>query len=270
MPNRDQELTRLVAAEGRRLLSFTRRSCGDGSDAEDVVQEVFTLAFRCWHQLAQAESARAWLYAIARRVCQRLHRKRADEPAHLESLEALLPGETRTIPDFGTFASGPHADRIRSEAREIVERALAGLPEAYRRPLVLAEIAELTASEIADVLGLKEATVKTRLHRARLKLRAVLAPRLPQRRTPPEEHAREVCLVLVQAKLDAMARRAPFPYSDEALCERCRTVIGTLDLASASCAALEAEQFPERLRSAILAASRSPSAPAAKSETPAR
>ena len=260
MPNRDQEFTRLVAAEGRKLLAFTRRSCGDGTDAEDVVQEAFALAFGSWHQLAQAESARAWLYTIARRVCQRLHRKRSDEPAFLESFEALLPGETPTIPDLGAFTGGPHADRVRSEAREIVERAMAELPEAYRRPLVLAEIAELTASEIALVLGLKEASVKTRLHRGRLKLRAVLAPRLPQRRTPPEEHARKVCLDLVQAKLDAMARQAPFPYSNEALCERCRTVIGTLDLASKSCAALEAEQFPDRLRIAILAAGRQPSA----------
>ena len=65
MPNRDQEFTRLVAAEGRKLLAFTRRSCGDGTDAEDVVQEAFALAFGSWHQLAQAESARAWLEVAA-------------------------------------------------------------------------------------------------------------------------------------------------------------------------------------------------------------
>jgi RNA polymerase sigma-70 factor (ECF subfamily) len=251
MSDRDQEVTRLVAAEGPRLLAYTRRTCGDGSDAEDIVQETFVLAFRSWHQLDREQSAKAWLYAIARRVCQRMHRKRADEPAFLESFDALLPGQTATIPDLRAIGSGPHADRIRSEAREIVERAIARLPHAYRVPLVLAEIAELISSEIADVLGLKEATVKTRLHRARLKMRAVLAASLPQRRLPPEEHGRTVCLDLVQAKLDALARKVPFPFSDDALCERCRTVIGTLDLAAAACSSLVVEELPERLQREI-------------------
>ncbi|HSM13549.1 MAG TPA: sigma-70 family RNA polymerase sigma factor, partial [Thermoanaerobaculia bacterium] len=224
----DPAFGRLVDAEGPRLLAFARRSCGDGSDAEDIVQETFTQAFRAWNQLEDPGAARAWLYAIARRVCQRMRRRRAGEPARLESLDALMPRPSPTVPDLEA-AHDPHRALLRAEARELVERGLAELPEAFRLPLVLADIAELTLAEVASVLGLKEATVKTRLHRARLKLRSVLAEGLPQRSAAPPPHGRSVCLDLLRAKLEAIDRRAPLPYSDRALCERCRTLLGTLD-----------------------------------------
>lgn len=78
---RNREITRLVDAEGARLLAFARRYCGDGSEAEDLVQETFVQAFRAWDQLDDPANARAWLYAIARRACQRMHRRRSGEPA---------------------------------------------------------------------------------------------------------------------------------------------------------------------------------------------
>ncbi len=254
--DRDAAMTGLVDAEGPRLLAFARRYCGDGSEAEDLVQETFVQAYRAWDQLADPSNARAWLYSIARRACQRMHRKRAGEPERMETLEELMPRPSPTVPDLDD-GGDPLAARLRSEARELVERGLAELPEAFRVPLVLADIAELTVAEIASVLGLKEATVKTRLHRARLKLRAVLADGLPQREAPPPPHDRSVCLDLLRAKLEAMDRRAPFPYSNEALCERCRTLLGTIDLAGEACASLAGPELPEPLRSRVLAAARS-------------
>ena len=113
---------------------------------------------------------------------------------------------------------------------------------------VLADVAELSIAEIAAVLGIKEATVKTRLHRARLKLRAVLAAGLPQRKAPPATHSRDVCLDLIGARLEAFDRGVEFPYSPEELCERCRSVLGTLQLASESCAALAPESLSTALR----------------------
>jgi len=252
---RDRALEQLIVRDGARLLAFARRSCGDGSDAEDIVQETLVRAVRSWHQLADPLHARAWLYAIARRVCQRLHRRRAGEPRRLEPLAELLPRPRATVPDLVAAApDDPHRDRLRSEARELVERAVARLPDRFRQALVLADVAELTVAEIAAVTGVAEATVKTRLHRARLKLRAALAEGLPQRAAPARGHARRVCLDLLQAKLEAMDRRAPFPYSDAALCERCRTVLSTLDLAGATCAAFANEPLPPGLAGRIRAA----------------
>ncbi|MCB9378613.1 MAG: sigma-70 family RNA polymerase sigma factor [Holophagales bacterium] len=251
--SRDVAIPRLVDQEGARLLAFARRYCGDGSEAEDLVQETFVQAFRAWDQLQDPSAARSWLYAIARRACQRMHRRRSGEPKDLETLEELMPRPASTVPDLAGDG-GPHAARLRSEARELVERALAELPEAFRLPLVLSDIAELTVAEIAQVLGLKEATVKTRLHRARLKLRAVLATGLPQREAAPPPHDRSVCLDLLRAKLEAMDRRAPFPYSSQALCERCRTLLGTLDLAGEACASLSGPELPPALRARVRAA----------------
>jgi RNA polymerase sigma-70 factor (ECF subfamily) len=244
----------LVASEGPRLYGLARRLCGDPADAEDLVQETLLQAFRSWHQLADKESPRPWLYAIARRACQRMRRPRAGQPPRLEPLDDLLPRPAATVPDLAALEQGPHADRLREEAREIVERALATLPLPFRLPLVLADIAELGTAEIAAVLGLREATVKTRIHRARLKLRAALAAGLPQRPAPAGEHSRRLCLDLLRAKLDALDRRAPFPYSQAALCDRCRAVLGTLDLASDSCASLAREELPAELRERLLAA----------------
>jgi RNA polymerase sigma-70 factor (ECF subfamily) len=252
----ERALGELVASEGPRLYGLARRLCGDPADAEDLVQETLLNAYRSWHQLADKESPRPWLYAIARRACQRMRRPRAGAPARfesLESLDALLPRPGISVPDLAAVAEGPHADRLRTEAREIVERALEALPERFRLPLVLADIAELQSAEIAEVLGLQEATVKTRIHRARLKLREALSGALPQRPVPPIEHSRRVCLDLLQAKLAAYDRRAPFPYSQEALCERCRTVLGTLDLSSDLCAALGRVELPVDLRRRLLA-----------------
>ncbi len=249
---RDRDFTRLVDTEGARLLAFGRRFCGDGSDAEDLVQETFTQAYRAWDQLEDEANARAWLYTIARRACQRLHRRRSGEPERLEPLGELLPRPGETLPDLAP-AGDPHGDRVRAEAREIVERAVAALPAPFRQTLVLADLAELTSAEIAAVLGLKEATVKTRLHRARLKLRQALADGLPQRRAPLPAHGRRVCLDLLAAKLEAMDRRTPFPYSDAALCERCGTLLATLDLAGAACAAFGRGTLSPGLRERILA-----------------
>lgn len=252
---RERAIEQLLELEGPKLLAFAGRFCGSESEAEDLVQETFIRAFRSWNQLADKRNARAWLYSIARHACQRMHRKRAGEPVRIESLDELLPRPTPTVPDLDA-AADPHRTQLRTEARELVERALAQLPTAFRVPLVLSDIAELTTAEIAAVLGIKEATVKTRLHRARLKLRAVLASGLPQRPAPPATHAREVCLDLISARLEAFDRGVAFPFSAEALCERCRAVLGTLDLARQSCAALTPEHLSPELRKRLRSVAR--------------
>jgi RNA polymerase sigma-70 factor (ECF subfamily) len=256
LETRDAAVARALDEEGPRIHGLARRICADPSEAEDLVQETFLNAYRSWDQLADPANPRPWLYAIARRACQRMHRRHAGEPAHLEPLDELLPRPSKTVADLGA-AEGPHRDRLRAEAREIVERAIAGLPQSFRMPLVLADLAELSIPEIAVVLGVKEATVKTRIHRARLKLREALARGLPQRPAPAAEHARRVCLDLLRAKLEALDRRAPFPYSDAALCARCRAILSTLDLAAGACGALDERALPAALRARILAATQS-------------
>jgi RNA polymerase sigma-70 factor (ECF subfamily) len=119
---------------------------------------------------------------------------------------------------------------------------------------VLKEIAGLSLAQAAEVLGVKEATVKTRVHRARMMLRQALAEDLPRR--PAGEHADEggpghVCLDLLHAKQEALDRGAEFPVDSDELCERCRSVFATLDLAHNACVDIGHGRYPESLQALI-------------------
>ncbi len=246
-----EAITRLLEQHGGRIYGLGRRLCGSPEEAEDLVQETFLQAHRKWHTYEGRSDAATWLFTIARHRCQRMHRRRAGEPDRLEPLDQLLPGDA-TVADLeggpgADGGGGPYRESRRREAEATVERALAGLPIAFRLPLVLTDIAELSIAEAAEVLGLKPATVKTRVHRARLKLRKALDQGLPQREAARTEPA-EVCLSMLEAKQEALDRGVPFPYSERALCERCRAVFATLDLGREACSALGRGSLPPALR----------------------
>jgi RNA polymerase sigma-70 factor, ECF subfamily len=250
---RDVAIPRLVDAEAGRLYALGLRFCGDPDEARDLMQETFLQAWRKWDGFEGRSSPATWLYTIAARVCQRFRRKRSGEPERIESLDELLPfGETRmaVVPDPD---EGPLAERVRAEARERVEEAIAGLPVAFRMPLVLKEIVGLGVADVAAVLGLKEATVKTRLHRARLRVRAALEEALPWRDAPPPAYSRQVCLDLLRAKQEALDRGVPFRVPGAVVCERCAALFGTLDLGGELCREIAAGRLPDELRAELLA-----------------
>lgn len=252
---RETAVASLFEAEAGRVHALARRLCGD-RDADDLVQDTFLNAFRAIDQLQDLANPRPWLYAIAHRACLRRRRKRSGEPRHLEAFDELLPQRESTVPDLAALSASPHGDRLRAESRELVERGISALPEAFRVPLLLADIAELRLAEIADILGLQVATVKTRVHRARLKLRSILASGLPQRQVREPDQARGVCLDLLRARLAAFDRGVAFPYSDAAMCDRCQTVFATLDLAASVCGSFEKDAVPMDLRARVLALTR--------------
>ena len=253
---RTAKVVALFENEAPRVHALARRICS-GRDADDLVQDTFLNAFRAIDQLEDPDNPRPWLFAIAHRACQRMRRLRAGEPRHLDSFEELLPQPEATLPDLPSLHRDPHNDRLRAEARELVEQGVAELPEDFRIPLLLADIAELKLAEIAAILDLPVATVKTRIHRARLKLREILARGLPQRPAAPPahgDHTRDICLDLLRARLAAFDQGVAFPYSSTALCERCQAVFSTLDLAAQICGSLDRETMPPELRERLLAA----------------
>jgi len=246
-----QAIPRLLEVHGNRLYGLGLRLCESPEAARDLVQETFLRAFRHWDRFEGRSDPGTWLYAIAANTCKRLSRKRAGEPRHLEPLEALMPkrGEPVLAPDGAV--GQPESELRRREAQRIVGEALQELPFDYRLPLVLKDIAELSVGEVAEILGLKEGTVKTRVHRARLKLRQLLERNLPRVEMPEHDHARSVCLDLLEAKQAAMDRGAPFPFSEEELCVRCRALLESLDLAHEACHSLLGGPLPPELRALI-------------------
>ena len=242
----------LVRDHGGRLYHLGLRFCGNPQDAEDLVQQTFLQAYRKWHQFAGDSSPMTWLYTIAARSCQRAKRRRAGEPRHVESIDALLPSGERTIPELPDRSDDPEAIHLRREARTALERVIPTLPVSMRLPLILKDIVELSVAEVAQVLDLKEATVKTRVHRARLMLRRTLAEGLPRVDAPPPDHARQMCLDLLHAKLESLDRGVPFPVPEAELCRRCRALFATLDLGRDACRGLADGPLPPALERAVL------------------
>lgn len=246
-----EAIPRLLALHGGRIYGLGLRLCRNREDAEELVQETFLRAFRKWSQFEGRSDPATWLYTIATRVCQRRHRRRAGEPRQLESLDKLLPPRKREIVELASGEAGPLDQLLKRESREVVERAISRLPPRFRLPLVLKDLVEFSVAEVADVLGIKDATVKTRLHRARLFIAKELAQTLPKRPAPPPDHSRQVCLDLLRAKQEALDREVPFPLASAELCDRCRALFSTLDLGREVCRQLDRGNLPDRLRRAL-------------------
>jgi RNA polymerase sigma-70 factor (ECF subfamily) len=249
---RDLALERLMDEEGGRMYGLGMKLCGNSEEAEDLVQETFLQAFRKWDQFEGRSAPSSWLYTIAARICQRRNRLRSGEPARVESLSELLPSGQPMVATLPSSEESQLDEQLRREAQERVDQALANLPIHLRLPLLLKDITELSLSQIADILGLKEATVKTRVHRGRLALRKELADSLPQREAPPPDHSQKVCLDLLSAKQEALDRGVEFPVPPDELCSRCKSVMSTLDLTFDACRQLDLESLPESLRQSIL------------------
>lgn len=246
-------LDALVRAEGGRLLSLARRFCGNEAEAEDLVQDVFLEAFRSWNRFDGRSKPSTWLYTIAVRACSRRKRGRAGGPRKPVSLDALLPfGEASigVVPDDGARQAE------RAELRARVEEAVAALPTAFRMPFVLREIVGFTPNEVASILGLTQATVRSRVHRARLQVRAELARGLPRRRVPAAAFSREVCMDLLAAKQEALDRGLAFRFPKGLACERCAELFATLDLSRDLCAEERPRRLPPRLLRSVRARAR--------------
>jgi RNA polymerase sigma-70 factor (ECF subfamily) len=252
---------RLVADHGGRLFGIASRLCGRPEEAEDLVQEVFLQAFRKWSQFEGRSRPLTWLYTIAARACQRMHRKKSGEPEHLAPLDELLPFADGALPSIHAEAGGPLAEQIRQEGIERVKAGILSLPLDFRLPLVLKEVVGLPVAEVARVLGLKAATAKTRIHRARLRIRKELEGAMTPLDLPPTAYERQVCLDLLAAKQEALDRGEDLPPT--IVCERCREIFASLDYAQDTCRRLAEGELPGAVRERLLARLRAEAAGAA-------
>jgi RNA polymerase sigma-70 factor (ECF subfamily) len=154
---------------------FSLTVCGHPEDAEDVMQEALVKTYRHVGRIREPEAFRPWLYRTVRNACLMRRRRRVDEPAHLLSLDDLLPTpngvKSIDVPDPGR---DPEALVVNTRLRRRLRRALDLLPPAFRMIVFLREMEGLTTREVALVTGLSEANVKTRLHRARMFLQQQL------------------------------------------------------------------------------------------------
>jgi len=157
-------VSRHQAAVYRLALALTPSA----SLAEDVLQETFISAYRHAASFRGESSVRTWLMTIARNAASRIYRRRVGEP-----MEHLSLHELGQEAGWGT-TDDPERLVAASERRHALREALETLSEDDRAVIVLRDLEGLSGPEAADVLKLPLPTMKTRLHRARLRLMAAL------------------------------------------------------------------------------------------------
>jgi RNA polymerase sigma-70 factor, ECF subfamily len=157
----------LSSAYADRLFMLLLRLLGDRTEAEDVAQEVM---LRAWQGIARFQGRSSyftWLYRIAVNEANRALDKRARRPAGvtIRDQELLLPGDP---------ADDPSRQAEVSELRMALSRALAGLPPPLRTAIVLRDVEGFSTQEAAEIAGVGQAAFKSRLHQARLRVRAAV------------------------------------------------------------------------------------------------
>jgi RNA polymerase sigma-70 factor (ECF subfamily) len=160
----------------QRLFRIARAVVGDDAEAEDVLQEAYTRAFAAIGGFRGEAGLATWLTRIVLNEARgRLRRRRPQAP--IEEIEVAQAA--RILPFPGRPAvDDPEREAARDEIRRIVERAVDDLPEPFRLIFILREVEELSVEETAAQLQIRPETVKTRLHRARRRLREALDERL--------------------------------------------------------------------------------------------
>ena len=250
------DIDRALALLQDTVFSFSMKMCGHREDAEDTSQEVLVRALPHLRKLHNAKALASWLYKATRNYCvsSRRQSKFAPDAAHRLSLEELMPSG-RELQEL--IAAEGHQDAearlLQAEGGEKVRRALLKLPPDYRVILVLHDMEQMDAPEVAAIVGIKPGTVRVRLHRARLFLRKELNRSAQQGPHTAKTQRGRGCRGMFAALSDYLDG-----IIDDATCEEMRTHISdcvpcqvfveSLKRTVEQCRAYQPKCSPERFR----------------------
>jgi RNA polymerase sigma-70 factor, ECF subfamily len=151
----------LMRRYNQRVYRAVRAILGGDEDAEDVMQEAYLSAYTHLHQFAGRAQFSTWLTRIAVNAAIARRSVRAKGRGEDSAMITLVP----------TIAPDPEQETLTSELRDVLQREVAALPDAFRTVLVMRDVEGLSTAETAACLEVSEDLVKTRLHRARTLLR---------------------------------------------------------------------------------------------------
>jgi len=198
-----------------------------------------------------ASSVSTWLYTIARSFCIKKRRRSKFAPGQEESLSGGAAIEARALADPGLAPDDSLAGKQVERALEI---AIGELDPMYREVLVLRDVEGLTAPEVSEVLGIGVEAVKSRLHRARLAVRARVAPLLgmPVASVPPASSCPDVLSLFSRhVEGEISADLCAELESHLAGCPGCRARCDTLQRTLAVCKSTPAPAVPEPVQRSV-------------------
>lgn len=171
----DEAYAELVRTHVGRMMAVARRLLGNEDDARDAVQDAFASAFRTIQQFSGQARIGTWLYRIVvNAALMKLRVRRRQDEVPIESLLPRYLEDGHQARPAAPWPMDGSATAEGKENRELVRRSIEKLPEPYRVILTLRDIEGLDTAQAAEVLGIAESAAKTRLHRARQALRALL------------------------------------------------------------------------------------------------
>jgi RNA polymerase sigma-70 factor, ECF subfamily len=242
-------LEALITRYQPRVFRFSLKMCRNVDDAGDIVQETLLALARKIGAFRGDASVSTWLFAIARNACIRRRRRGKFAPSREESLEHLEAALRDRIADP---AAGPEQTALSHEIEQQVTLAIDALDAGQREVLVLRDVEGLSAPEVAEVLGIRVDAVKSRLHRARVAVRARLAPALSAPVVVPAPGCPDV-LALFSRHLEGDVAPSVCQEMDAhlATCANCSSACESLRHTVALCQAGPPGPVPPRVAEAV-------------------
>ena len=163
----DSAFTKLVRKYQKQVHALAWRKIGDFHIAEEITQDTFLKVYQKLPTLKEPHRFAGWLYVIAARLCLAWLRKKGLETQSLEETELELVEKAT----YSEYVAEENAKNTVEAQREVVKKLLARLQESERTVIILHYFGEMTCEEISRFLGVSASTVKSRLRRARLRLK---------------------------------------------------------------------------------------------------
>ena len=180
----DQAFARLVIRYQHKVHNLCFRILGDRDEAMDMAQEVFLTVHKSLKDFRGESLFSTWIFRVTVNHCKNrikyLGRRKYYQSLSLDQPQELSEGEVYF--ELEDTSPGPESQVASEEVQELVQAAINSLDPDHRLAIILRDIQELSYEEIAQVLGIKVGTVKSRIHRARNELKKKLAPKLGKTR----------------------------------------------------------------------------------------
>ncbi|NJD60001.1 MAG: RNA polymerase subunit sigma-24 [Anaerolineales bacterium] len=169
-----QEFSRLVDAYSSKIYRLAIKMLNQQQDAEDVLQETFLKAYRAIKSFDGRSKISTWLFRIATNEALMIIRRKHPEMISIDEPIETEEGEQEPV-QIIDWCCLPEDELLSEETRKKLDAAVQELPERLKVVFILRDINDLSTHETAEVLGLTDTAVKTRLSRARLRLREELS-----------------------------------------------------------------------------------------------